>query len=241
MVQKQSSHLDNEGNIKMVDVGAKATTQRIAKATAHLSASPETVEAIWSDTLPKGDALTTAKIAGIQAAKQTAQLIPMCHHLLLDMVDITFEKSSTGIALQSEVRLSGKTGAEMEALRPSLSPLSRFTTWLNRYRKTWYSTKPMFLLNQGEKVDATKKSKFVRKAWFCTLCLGFFIGCSAHRSDTTEAQYQNHWYTSIDGHFSVQTPKSLEYRQDTLTIHTENKSFTMNLGVHHGNICPLVY
>ena len=123
-------------------------------------------------------------------------------------------------------------------LRPSLSPLSRFTTWLNRYRKTWYSTKPMFLLNQGEKVDATKKSKFVRKAWFCTLCLGFFIGCSAHRSDTTEAQYQNHWYTSIDGHFSVQTPKSLEYRQDALTIHTENKSFTMNLGVHHGNMAP---
>ena len=96
----------------------------------------------------------------------------------------------------------------------------------------------MFLLNQGEKVDATKKSKFVRKAWFCTLCLGFFIGCSAHRSDTTEAQYQNHWYTSIDGHFSVQTPKSLEYRQDALTIHTENKSFTMNLGVHHGNMAP---
>ncbi len=116
MAQKQSSHLDNEGNIKMVDVGTKATTQRIAKATAHLSANPETVEAIWSDTLPKGDALTTAKIAGIQAAKQTAQLIPMCHHLLLDMVDITFEKSPTGITLHSEVRLSGKTGAEMEAL-----------------------------------------------------------------------------------------------------------------------------
>ena len=147
-------------------------------------------------------------------SEQTAQLIPdVSHHLLARYGrDITFEKSSTGIALQSEVRPGGKTGAEMEALTAvTIAALTLcFTTWLNRYRKTWYSTKPMFLLNQGEKVDATKKSKFVRKAWFCTLCLGFFIGCSAHRSDTTEAQYQNHWYTSIDGHFSVQTPKSLE-------------------------------
>ena len=100
----------------MVDVGTKATTQRIARAYAHLNARAETVEAIWAGTLPKGDALTTAKIAGIQAAKQTPQLIPMCHHLLLDLVDITFEKTPKGIGLQSEVRLTGKTGAEMEAL-----------------------------------------------------------------------------------------------------------------------------
>ena len=116
MTQKKSSHLDDEGNIKMVDVGTKAVTQRIARAYAHLNANPDTVEAIWSGTLPKGDALTTAKIAGIQAAKQTPQLIPMCHHLLLDLVDITFEKTAKGIGLQSEVRLTGKTGAEMEAL-----------------------------------------------------------------------------------------------------------------------------
>ena len=116
MTQKKSSHLDDEGNIKMVNVGSKAITQRIARAYAHLNANPDTVEAIWAGNLPKVDALTTAKIAGIQAAKQTPQLIPMCHHLLLDLVDITFEKTDNGIGLQSEVRLTGKTGAEMEAL-----------------------------------------------------------------------------------------------------------------------------
>lgn len=116
MTQKKSSHLDDEGNINMVDVGEKKVTTRIARAAAELMATPETVEAIWSHQLPKGDALITAKIAGIQAAKQTASLIPMCHTLLLDKVDISFERTSSGIQLQSEVRLSGKTGAEMEAL-----------------------------------------------------------------------------------------------------------------------------
>ena len=116
MTQKKSSHLDDEGNIKMVDVGTKAVTQRIARAYAHLNANPDTVEAIWSGTLPKGDALTTAKIAGIQAAKQTPQLIPMCHTLHLNKVDVHFERASDGIVIQSEIKLSGKTGAEMEAL-----------------------------------------------------------------------------------------------------------------------------
>jgi cyclic pyranopterin phosphate synthase len=116
MIQKKSSHLDDEGNINMVDVGEKKVTTRIARAAAELTATPETIEAIWSHQLPKGDALTTAKIAGIQAAKQTANLIPMCHTLLLDKVDVSFERTSHGIQLQSEVRLSGKTGAEMEAL-----------------------------------------------------------------------------------------------------------------------------
>jgi cyclic pyranopterin phosphate synthase len=116
MIQKKSSHLDAEGQLKMVDVGEKKVTQRTARAAALLIATPETVEAIWSHQLPKGDALTTAKIAGIQAAKQTSHLIPMCHTLLLDMVDLSFERTSEGIQIQSEVRLSGKTGAEMEAL-----------------------------------------------------------------------------------------------------------------------------
>ena len=113
---KKSSHLDDQGNIQMVDVSHKNDTVRIARACATLMAQPETIEAIWSQSLPKGDALTTAKIAGIQAAKQTAHLIPMCHSLLLNKVDVQFERTSDGIVIQSEIKLSGKTGAEMEAL-----------------------------------------------------------------------------------------------------------------------------
>ena len=116
MVTKKSSHLDDQGNIQMVDVSHKNDTVRIARACATLMAKPETIEAIWSQALPKGDALTTAKIAGIQAAKQTAQLIPMCHTLHLNKVDVQFERASDGIVIQSEIKLSGKTGAEMEAL-----------------------------------------------------------------------------------------------------------------------------
>lgn len=116
MSNKKSSHLDAQGQISMVDVGNKNETGRIARAAGVLEALPETVEAIWNRNLPKGDAITAAKLAGIQAAKQTSNLIPMCHQLLLNRVDLQFERTDRGIGITSEVRLTGKTGAEMEAL-----------------------------------------------------------------------------------------------------------------------------
>jgi len=116
MNTKMPSHLDANGHAKMVDIGEKSDTARMARATAKLLANPETIQAIWHKDLKKGDALTTAQIAGIQAAKKTADLIPMCHTLLLNVVEINFERAQDGIVIQSEVKLTGKTGAEMEAL-----------------------------------------------------------------------------------------------------------------------------
>jgi cyclic pyranopterin phosphate synthase len=112
------SHLDGEGRIQMVDVGAKAETKRVAVAKGNICMKPETLRLIVEGNVPKGDVLTTAQIAGIMGAKRTHELIPLCHPLLLTKVDIDFEidgQSST-IEITATVRCSGKTGAEMEAL-----------------------------------------------------------------------------------------------------------------------------
>jgi len=91
------THLDKSGNVKMVDVTDKMTTIRIAKAEGKISMLPETILAIKDDALPKGNVLTTAKIAGIHSAKITADLIPMCHQLNLSYVDIEFDIESNAI------------------------------------------------------------------------------------------------------------------------------------------------
>ena len=101
----------------MVDVGAKKVTQRVATAQSTVFMDPSTREQIEADQLKKGDVLTTAKIAGIQAAKRTSELIPMCHPLPISKVDIEFNwVSSNAIAVLATVAVSGKTGVEMEAL-----------------------------------------------------------------------------------------------------------------------------
>ena len=110
------SHLDNKGNVKMVDVTDKVVTVRIAKAEGKISMLPETILAIQDDALPKGNVLTTAKIAGIQSAKKTAEMIPMCHQLNLSYVDIEFEFESDAICIRSIVKTKEATGVEMEAL-----------------------------------------------------------------------------------------------------------------------------
>ena len=84
------SHIDKQGNVKMVDVTDKVSTVRTAKAEGKIFLQPETISAIQGDTLPKGNVLTIAKVAGVQAAKKTAELIPMCHQLNLSFVDIDF-------------------------------------------------------------------------------------------------------------------------------------------------------
>jgi len=101
----------------MVDVGAKRPTERVARAEGRFAAAPAVVDAIFADELPKKDALATARIAGIQAAKRTADLIPLCHPLLLDHVQIDFERASdTLLIVRCSVSLTGRTGAEMEAM-----------------------------------------------------------------------------------------------------------------------------
>ena len=110
------SHLDKKGNIKMVDVTDKITTVRIAKAEGVISMQPDTISAIQDDALPKGNVLTTAKISGVQAAKKTAELIPMCHQLNLTFVDIEFEVMANSIQIKSTVKTKESTGVEMEAL-----------------------------------------------------------------------------------------------------------------------------
>jgi cyclic pyranopterin phosphate synthase len=110
------SHLDPTGGARMVDVGAKPDQQRVAVAEGRLTCSPKTIELLRVRALPKGDVLTVAKVAGIQAAKKTAQLIPLCHPLALSHVDVEFAVAGDGIDIRATARLTGKTGVEMEAL-----------------------------------------------------------------------------------------------------------------------------
>ena len=100
----------------MVDVGGKAVVRRTATATGRVSMSPETVQALREKALPKGDALNTAKIAGVMAAKRTPDLIPLCHGLNLTSVDLRFTVFDDGVEILATSRASDRTGLEMEAL-----------------------------------------------------------------------------------------------------------------------------
>lgn len=112
------THLDDKGQARMVDVGAKAVTARVAVAEAVVRLSPETYRLLNDQALPKGDALATARIAGIMAAKKTSDLIPLCHPLGLDSVDVRFvmDAASHSVRIEAEARLQAKTGVEMEAM-----------------------------------------------------------------------------------------------------------------------------
>ena len=110
------THLDESGAASMVDVGAKPATPRRAVAAGRLTMSPEALEAIRSGNAPKGDVLSTARIAGIMAAKRTADLIPLCHPLALTKVGVDFAWEEDGIAVTAIAQTTGPTGVEMEAL-----------------------------------------------------------------------------------------------------------------------------
>ncbi len=112
----QLSHLDDEGRIKMVDVGAKATTARTAEASGFVKMSPATVAAIRERRTPKGDPLETARLAGIMAAKRTAELIPLCHSLPLSHADVQITLTDEGARISATASTSAQTGVEMEAL-----------------------------------------------------------------------------------------------------------------------------
>jgi len=110
------SHLDEAGRARMVDVGGKEVTDRRAVARAVVRMLAETAAAVRSGDAPKGDVLGTARIAGIQAAKRTAELIPLCHPLPLSFVDVRMEVGHESVEIESEARTSAQTGVEMEAL-----------------------------------------------------------------------------------------------------------------------------
>jgi cyclic pyranopterin phosphate synthase len=118
MAGKDFSHLDETGGISMVNVGTKKNTQREAAAGATVRMSPKTLQALMDRALPKGDVLTTAKVAGVMAAKQTPSLIPLTHAIALDSVDITFDldPKNGAIEVHAIVRCDAKTGVEMEAM-----------------------------------------------------------------------------------------------------------------------------
>ena len=116
----QLSHVDESGRARMVDVGAKTDTERVAIAQARVTLLPATLAFIRANTMAKGDVLAVAQIAGIQAAKRTHELIPLCHPLLLTHISVELAPEQSGdeawIDLKATVRTTGKTGVEMEAL-----------------------------------------------------------------------------------------------------------------------------
>ena len=110
------SHLDSKGDVKMVDVTDKTATVRMAKAEGKIHLQQATIALIQDNSIPKGNVLTTAKIAGIQSAKKTAEIIPMCHQLNLSFVDLKFELGRELVIIRSIVKTREATGVEMEAL-----------------------------------------------------------------------------------------------------------------------------
>jgi cyclic pyranopterin monophosphate synthase len=108
------SHVDDEGGLRMVDVGGKELSRRRATARATLSVKPETAEKLRS--LPKGDALAAAQLAGIMAAKRTSDLIPLCHPLPLTHVDVSLELGDESVEITASAETTAQTGVEMEAL-----------------------------------------------------------------------------------------------------------------------------
>jgi cyclic pyranopterin phosphate synthase len=114
------THLDEQGRARMVDVGAKTDTERVAVARGRITMQPETLALIQAGQVKKGDVLTVAQVAGIQAAKRTHELIPMCHPLLLTHIAVVLAPGSAEgeawVEIEATVRTLGKTGVEMEAL-----------------------------------------------------------------------------------------------------------------------------
>ena len=115
-MSKKFSHTDKKGKAKMVDVSDKAVSKRVAVAKGSIFLSKETIKLIKENQIKKGDVLTVAKIAGIQVAKKTSELIPLCHPLLLDDISIDCTIFHNHVEITSTVKCTGRTGVEMEAL-----------------------------------------------------------------------------------------------------------------------------
>ena len=116
MMNTSLTHIDAEGTARMVDVGAKAETRRLAVASGRIRMSAAALAAIQAGDAPKGDVLGTARIAGIMAAKRTGDLIPLCHPLAIDAVNVDFTFEADAVRATAAASLTGKTGIEMEAI-----------------------------------------------------------------------------------------------------------------------------
>jgi len=110
------THIDETGRVNMVDVGDKETTRRYAVATGRVSMAPETASAIREGALQKGEVLAAARLAGIQAAKKTCELVPLAHPLPLDHVEVGLEVEEDGVKIEARARVTARTGVEMEAM-----------------------------------------------------------------------------------------------------------------------------
>ena len=115
-MSKRLTHLDESGTARMVNVGAKPATERMARAGGIIRMSADALAAIKAGDAPKGDVLSAARIAAIMAAKKTGDLIPLCHPLSLDAVDVDFAFEDDGVRVTATASLTGKTGVEMEAM-----------------------------------------------------------------------------------------------------------------------------
>ena len=116
MGNKNFSHLDPDGKAHMVDISEKQDSKRTARARATISMAKETIVALQQDEVPKGDVFAVARVAGIQAAKRTGDIIPLCHPLMLSSVKVEFEFNDDKVEIEAEVTTVGRTGVEMEAL-----------------------------------------------------------------------------------------------------------------------------
>ncbi|MFO8057944.1 MAG: cyclic pyranopterin monophosphate synthase MoaC [bacterium] len=110
------THIDDKGRLKMVDVGDKEVTRRYARASGKVRMSAETAKAVREGSVQKGEVLASARLAGIQAAKRTSDLVPLAHPLPLDHVEVELEVVEDGVRIESRVRVTARTGAEMEAM-----------------------------------------------------------------------------------------------------------------------------
>ncbi len=110
------SHTDSEGKARMVDVSRKPIQRRLARASGRIRTAAGTLELIRANAMAKGDVLGIARLAGIQAAKETPRLIPLCHPLIIDHIDVQAEMIDDGVSVTAEVVCAGRTGIEMEAL-----------------------------------------------------------------------------------------------------------------------------
>lgn len=116
MTMKKLSHVSASGKAQMVDVSEKPDQLRIAKAEGHITLNPETIKLVRENKIKKGDVLTVAEIAGIQAGKKTSELIPLCHPLSITKIDVKAALDKSGVSVFTEARCIGQTGIEMEAL-----------------------------------------------------------------------------------------------------------------------------
>lgn len=148
---KKFSHVDNRGKARMVDVGAKPVVARQASAEATLVCAADTIRLLKKQALPKGDVLAVARVAGIQAAKQTASLIPLCHVLPLDGVSVDFDVKSRGVRVRCTARTQARTGVEMEALTGATVAALTLYDMCKAVDKT--------MKIEGVRVTAQKKSK----------------------------------------------------------------------------------